>query len=112
MAEEIIQQLNDFCSIAEKNLSNLNGQLNKIIEIKKKMSKDAGNSMMLRQAGAALSTVDNLEKINSKLSEAISDLSVLHHNVRLLLRKQFGVQLDPSLDTKGSEPKEIKKDQA
>lgn len=65
--EESAQQLSDFYDIAQENLTLLNCQINKIIEIKKKLSSDVNNVSMIAE-------IENLKKINEKLPEVISKI--------------------------------------
>jgi len=96
MAEEPIQRLSDFCGIAEEDLLVLKDQLSKVIAVKKKMYSDNSNNTVLRQTADVLKTIENLEKIDSKLPEAISEIKELCQKVRLLLRSEAGVQYSAS----------------
>jgi hypothetical protein len=91
MAEEPTQQLNDCSDAAEAELAKLKEQISKIIEIKKKATGDSSGSMVLRQVEDALKTVENLEKIGSKLSGAIGDINKICQQAKSLLTEGVGL---------------------
>lgn len=85
-----LQELIKFCNNAVDNLDNFHGQLVKIIEVKKKLSTSTSGNMVFNQALDVSNTLANLEKINSRLSGAISEMKQLSRQAVLLSQAALG----------------------
>lgn len=85
-----LQELMGCCNNTVSSLNVFREQIVKIIEAKKKAFAGASSNVAFNQAHDAASTVANLDKINSKLSSAISEVQQLSRQVQLLLQPSLG----------------------
>jgi hypothetical protein len=104
MATEFRQQLISYCDASVEELLGLKDQISKIIEIKKKAVNSNSGITSLIQTGDALKTIENMEKIGSKLEPAVDKIKTICQQARGLFEgNEEGLHHEaPSLTQKGS----------
>lgn len=88
MTKEYKEQLIGYCDVSGEELLKLKDQIDKIIEIKKKVVSDNSGGALLRQVEDALKTVENMEKIGSKLPPTVDKIKTICQQVRQLLKDE------------------------
>ncbi|MDR1057021.1 MAG: hypothetical protein LBL17_00335 [Coxiellaceae bacterium] len=81
MMEELTDKLSNCCNIVVANLNHLSEKLGKIIEAKRKMVNNSGESNILQQG----SSIANLEVIQAKLPLSIDKTKQLCQEIQKLL---------------------------
>lgn len=86
MQVEQMEKVNDFCDFADEDLGRLKDRVEKIIAAKKNLSGDSKKDSTVVQK--ALANLENLEKIDQKLSGSIKEIQELCNKMHLLLVPQ------------------------
>ncbi|EKE01729.1 MAG: hypothetical protein ACD_21C00067G0013 [uncultured bacterium] len=102
-----LQELLECCDNISDSLCKFSDQLAKIIEVKKKAANSLGGNTALNQEQDVLSSTANLEKINVKLTSAISEVRQLCQQA-LMLTQRFDSRAEEknenSMVERGLEP--------
>ena len=89
---ELIQQLFECCDSCIEELPKLKDQVSKLIEIKQKIVKDNSGGASLSLVADALKTIENMQKIEPKLSSSTEKIKTIREQAEVQFRDEVSLK--------------------